>query len=74
MSQATRTTVRRRFTVEQAASQFETLPAGMADAAVAGTPRRPPALHWRRERSRTGDVLPPPLIVRPSAVSIGGLR
>jgi glycosyltransferase involved in cell wall biosynthesis len=73
MSQAARTTVRRRFTVEQVADQFETLLSRMARAAVTGDPRRPPALHWGLERSWTGDVLPPPSIVRPSAVSIGGL-
>jgi glycosyltransferase involved in cell wall biosynthesis len=74
MSQAARTTVRRRFTVEQAANQFETLLDRVADAAATAAPRRPPALHWGLERSWTGDVLPPPSIVRPSAVSIGGLR
>jgi glycosyltransferase involved in cell wall biosynthesis len=74
MSQAARTTVKRRFTVEHVASQFETLFSRIAEAAQAGEPRRPPALHWGLERSWTGDVLPPPSIVRPSAVSIGGLR
>jgi glycosyltransferase involved in cell wall biosynthesis len=74
MSQAARTTVNRRFTVEQVANQFETLLSRLADTALTGEPRRPSALHWGLERSWTGDVLPPPSIVRPSAVSIGGLR
>jgi glycosyltransferase involved in cell wall biosynthesis len=74
MSQAARKTVERRFTVEQVANQFETLLSRIAEAAVTGEARRPPALHWGLERSWTGDVLPPPSIVRPAAVNIGGLQ
>jgi glycosyltransferase involved in cell wall biosynthesis len=74
MSEQARTTVRESFTVEQAANRFEEIFDSVGRDAVAGTARRPPALHWGYERSRTGDVLPPPSIVRPEAVSIGGLR
>jgi predicted O-methyltransferase YrrM len=74
MSRKARATVRRDLTVEQAASRFEELLKRAAADAAAGTARRPPALHWGAERSTTGDVLPPPSLVRPAAVQVGGLR
>jgi glycosyltransferase involved in cell wall biosynthesis len=73
MSQRARFTVRSRFTVERAADHFEQLFERIGAAAATGTPRRPSALHWGVERSSTGDVLPPPSIIRPAAVQIGGL-
>jgi glycosyltransferase involved in cell wall biosynthesis len=74
LSKAARATVRDGFTVERAAERFEALLQRAAADAAAGTPRRPEALHWGPERSTTGDVLPPPSIVRPAAVHVGGLR
>ena len=74
MSQQARATVRARFTVERAADRFEELFQRIGAAAAAGTTRRPPALHWGVDRSTAGDVLPPPSIIRPAAVHVGGLR
>ena len=74
MSQQARATVRARFTVERAADHFEALFERIGVGAVAGTARRPAALHWGLERSSTGDVLAPPSIIRPATVQIGGLR
>lgn len=70
MSQRARRTVRDGFTVERIAQQFDELFRQVADEIATGYVR-PPALHWGERRSRTGDVLPPPIMYRP--VPIAGL-
>jgi glycosyltransferase involved in cell wall biosynthesis len=74
MSRKARTTVRRRFTAEQMAEQFDALFRQIADDLSAGTYHRPPALTWGPDRSPIGDVLPPPPVYRPGALDVAGLR
>jgi glycosyltransferase involved in cell wall biosynthesis len=74
MSKRARGTVRSQFTVERAAERFDELFRRVADEIAAGNYERPPSLNWGEERSPTGDVLPPPSLLRPAAVQISGLR
>jgi glycosyltransferase involved in cell wall biosynthesis len=73
MAKRARGTVRREFTVERAARKFDELFRRVSDEIAAGTYERPPSLNWGEERSTTGDVLPPPSLLRPAAVHIAGL-
>jgi glycosyltransferase involved in cell wall biosynthesis len=72
LSQNARRTIRRRFTVERLADRFEALFEQVATEVRSGY-ERPAALNLG-ERSRTGDVLPPPSLYRPAAVEVAGLR
>jgi glycosyltransferase involved in cell wall biosynthesis len=74
MSTRARSSVRRRLTVERAAGEFDRLFARVAEEVAAGTFDRPRSLHPGPERSTTGDVLPPPSLLRPAAVHVAGLR
>ena len=74
MSKRARATVKAQFTVDRAADKFEAALAATASLASRATARRPPALHWGSERSRSGDVLPPPSLFRPDSIQINGLR
>jgi glycosyltransferase involved in cell wall biosynthesis len=74
MSQRTRSNVRGRFTVERAAREFDRLFTQVAGEVAAGAFERPGSLHPGGERATTGDVLPPPSLLRPAAVRIAGLR
>jgi len=73
MAKRARGTVRKQFTVEQAAKKFDELFRRVADEIATGTYERPPSLNWGDERSMTGDVLPPPSLLRPNAVHVAGL-
>ena len=73
MSRSARAAVRKGFTVEALTTQFEALFERVAGEMTPGSNRRPPSLTWR-ERSWTGDVLPPPSVYRPGAVEIAGMR
>jgi len=70
MSQRARATVSEGFTVEHIAQQFDELFWRVANEIAAGY-ERPPSLHWGEKRSRTGDVLPPPIMYR--SVPVAGL-
>jgi glycosyltransferase involved in cell wall biosynthesis len=72
MSKRCADTIRRDFTIERVADQFEELFARVLDEVSTGSYARPPALHWGEKRSQTGDVLPPPSLYRP--VTLAGLR
>jgi glycosyltransferase involved in cell wall biosynthesis len=70
MSRQARTTIAEGFTVERIAEQFDELFRSVAEEISTGY-ERPPALHWGERRSRTGDVLPPPVMYQP--IPIAGL-
>ena len=74
LSQAAREKVRGEFTVEHIGEQFHRLFSGIADEIESGSYRRPPSLTWGRDRSQSGDVLPPPNIHRPAALQLPGLQ
>jgi len=74
MSRRARTTVKRRLTVDRVGRQFDELLSEVADEIASGSYERPAALTWGIDRSTTGDVLPPPSILRPALLNVAGLR
>ena len=64
-SQQARQTVRERLTVEHVGGQFDRLFKSIAAEICSDGYTRPPSLHWGRNRSHTGDVLPPQSIYTP---------
>lgn len=74
MSRLARTNVKRRLTVERVGRQFDELLSEVADEIASGSYERPAALTWGIDRSTTGDVLPPPSILRPALLKVAGLR
>ena len=73
MSRRARATVRRGFTVERVADQFERLFQEVLTELESGRYERPAALHTGSRRAQSGDVLPPPDLLRPAALQMPGL-
>lgn len=74
MSRSARAKVRSSFTVETVAREFSGIFHQVAQELATGSYERPPALHWGELRSELGDVLPPPVTHRPSALRWPGLE
>jgi glycosyltransferase involved in cell wall biosynthesis len=74
MSRRARSKVRSRFSVEEIGGQFDEMFTRVAEEIADGRYTRPPSLHWGRQRSEAGDVLPPPNMHRPAAFQWAGLH
>ncbi len=68
MSEQAQATVRRSFTIDRIAAEFDALFRKVADEIAAGY-TRPPALTWGPRRAPFGDVLPPPPMHRAGPVA-----
>lgn len=71
LSMAARRTVRKRFTVESVAHEFDRVFQRVQSEIADGAFERPPALHWGEARAAFGDVLPPPSMI--ANVTFAGL-